>query len=59
MQGEIRASGQEQFSHVETFRDFKETGKLRSTDLVADRLLTLINNGYESGRIYTIQELLV
>lgn len=58
MQGQIRSSDEAHFSNVEQFRAFKENGHLRSPDLVATKLLELLDNGIESGRIYSIHELI-
>jgi benzil reductase ((S)-benzoin forming) len=58
MQGQIRASDEGNFSKVNQFRDYKEKGLLRTPELVAGRLLDLLDKGFENGRIYGIQELL-
>lgn len=58
MQGQIRSSDQAHFSNVEAFRDYKEKGLLRSTEIVANKLLDLLETDFESGRIYSIQELM-
>lgn len=58
MQGQIRASDEGNFSKVSQFKEYKAKGLLRTPDLVASRLLDLLEKGFESGRIYNIQELL-
>lgn len=58
MQGQIRSSDEGNFTKVSQFRTYKEQGLLRTPDLVASRILDLLEKGFESGRVYTIQELL-
>ncbi|HSU79450.1 MAG TPA: (S)-benzoin forming benzil reductase [Candidatus Angelobacter sp.] len=58
MQGQIRAADEDNFSKVSQFREYKEKGLLRTPELVASRLLDLLDKGFESGRVYSIQELL-
>lgn len=57
MQGQIRSSDVSQFSNVQAFRDYKERGHLRSPELVASKLLELLDTSLENGRVYSIQEL--
>jgi benzil reductase ((S)-benzoin forming) len=58
MQGQIRSTDEGNFSKVSQFREYKEKGQLRTPKLVAGRLLSLLDKGFESGRVYGIQELL-
>ncbi|MCA0150295.1 (S)-benzoin forming benzil reductase [Rossellomorea vietnamensis] len=59
MQGEIRSSSKEAFAEVESFQRYKEEGMLRSTDTVADALVTLITKtDIESGKLYHVNDLL-
>lgn len=58
MQSEIRQSKNEDFELVERFIKYKEEGSLRSADFVAQKVLELIDNGVESGKLYDIKELI-
>lgn len=58
MQVKIRSSNKDDFSDVEQFLAFHESGKLRKTDFVAGKLLDLLSsNSLESGKIYDIKQL--
>lgn len=59
MQGTIRSSTAQSFHDVETFKEYKEKGMLRSTDVVADALIDLLlAHKAENGMIYNVNELL-
>ncbi len=51
MQGEIRASGEENFSSIQNFIDLKESDALYSSDEAANRLLSLLDKPY-SGEVF-------
>lgn len=59
MQGKIRSSTAQSFHDVETFKEYKEKGMLRSTEVVADALIDLLlADKAENGMIYNVNELL-
>ncbi len=59
MQMTIRSSSQEAFADVDTFRNYKESGSLRSPDTVAGALVNLVlANDLENGKIYKVNDLL-
>ncbi|WP_176222047.1 (S)-benzoin forming benzil reductase [Tuberibacillus sp. Marseille-P3662] len=59
MQGVIRSTDQASFNDVERFKDLKANNRLRSPNVVADALMTLIlGDQVESGRVYDVKELL-
>jgi benzil reductase ((S)-benzoin forming) len=58
MQQTIRTSQVEDFNEVKTFQNYYEKGMLRSPQLVASKLLTLLQGNVESGKVYDIKSLL-
>lgn len=59
MQVTIRYSSEEAFADVDTFRNYKESGSLRSPDVVAGALVKLIlADNLENGKIYKVNDLL-
>lgn len=59
MQEDIRSSTAEAFAEVEKFKEFKEKGMLRDTEIVAKGLLKLIlETDFESGKVYHVNDLL-
>jgi benzil reductase ((S)-benzoin forming) len=59
MQVTIRSSSEEAFADVDTFRNYKESGSLRSPDAVAAALVKLVLADHlENGRIYKVNDLL-
>jgi benzil reductase ((S)-benzoin forming) len=59
MQMTIRSSSEEAFADVETFRNYKESGALRSADTVAGALVKLLkDSSLENGKVYKVNELL-
>jgi len=59
MQEVIRSSSEEAFQEVNKFISYKESGMLRSTDVVADCLVELmVSNEIQAGKIYSIINLL-
>ncbi|KGP91573.1 short-chain dehydrogenase [Pontibacillus chungwhensis BH030062] len=58
MQADIRSSSEEAFADVEKFKALKEEGKLRSTSVVAGGLMKLLDEGFESGEVYRVDQLL-
>ncbi|WP_079507011.1 (S)-benzoin forming benzil reductase [Mesobacillus jeotgali] len=59
MQSTIRSSNEEAFADLETFRKYKESGSLRSPDVVAGALVKLIlADSLENGMIYRVNDLL-
>jgi hypothetical protein len=44
MQDEIRSFLPEEFKDVEQFKEFKEKGQLKSTDMVAEEILSIVSN---------------
>ncbi|RSD25070.1 (S)-benzoin forming benzil reductase [Mesobacillus subterraneus] len=58
MQATIRSSSEEAFADVAAFRNYKETGSLRSPDTVAGALVKLImDSSLENGKIYKVNDL--
>lgn len=59
MQVTIRSSSEESFADVNTFRNYKESGSLRSPDTVAGALVKLVlAENLENGKIYKVNDLL-
>ncbi|CAM3916960.1 (S)-benzoin forming benzil reductase [Mesobacillus thioparans] len=59
MQATIRSSSEEAFAELQTFRKFKESGSLRSPEVVAGALVKLIlADTLENGKIYKVNDLL-
>ncbi|MCD5325275.1 MULTISPECIES: (S)-benzoin forming benzil reductase [Pontibacillus] len=58
MQADIRSSSEEAFADVEKFKALKEEGKLRSPSVVADGLMKLLDEGFESGAVYRVDQLI-
>lgn len=59
MQGTIRSSSQEAFHDLETFKEYKEKGMLRTAETVADALVNLIlSDQIKSGKVYRVNELI-
>ncbi|MBT2693202.1 (S)-benzoin forming benzil reductase [Bacillus sp. ISL-55] len=59
MQVTIRSSSEEAFADVDTFRNYKESGSLRSPDTVAGALVKLVlADNLENGKIYKVNDLL-
>lgn len=59
MQVTIRSSSEEAFADVGTFRNYKESGSLRSPDTVAGAIVKLVlDDGIENGKIYKVNDLL-
>lgn len=59
MQATIRSSSEEAFADVHTFRNYKESGSLRSPDVVASALVKLVlADSLENGKVYKINDLL-
>jgi len=58
MQKVIRSSSEEDFQDLKTFQKYFENGMLRSPDLIASKLIELLNSNFESGKIYNIKEML-
>ncbi len=59
MQGTIRSSSEESFADVAAFRNYKESGSLRSPDTVAGALVKLVlDDSLENGKIYSVNDLL-
>lgn len=57
MQGVIRASDKEDFSAVNKFQHYYQSGELRSPGFVAEKMLDLIlTKDVDNGRIYDIKE---
>lgn len=56
MQVAIRASGAQNFPHIERFVALKQQGQLRSPESVARVLFNLCNQEPENGRRYTVDE---
>lgn len=54
MQGQIRSSSEESFAEVNRFRELDNKGMLRSPEFVANKLIALITNDFNSGAIYDI-----
>lgn len=59
MQEVIRSSSEEAFQEVNKFISYKESGMLRSTEVVADCLVGLmVSNEIQAGKVYSITNLL-
>ncbi|HAQ06660.1 MAG TPA: (S)-benzoin forming benzil reductase [Bacillus bacterium] len=59
MQATIRSSSKDAFADLETFKNYKESGSLRSPDTVAGALVKLIlNSVLENGKVYKVNDLL-
>ncbi|MFT9598000.1 (S)-benzoin forming benzil reductase [Mesobacillus sp.] len=59
MQVTIRSSSEEAFADVDTFRNYKESGNLRSPDTVAGALVNLVlAENLVNGKIYKVNDLL-
>lgn len=58
MQQTIRTSHEEHFRDVHTFRDYFESGMLRSPQFVAEKLIELLETDIESGVIYSVKDLI-
>ncbi|KGX86523.1 (S)-benzoin forming benzil reductase [Pontibacillus marinus] len=58
MQADIRSASEEAFAEVDTFKEFKEQGKLRDTDVVAQAMLKLLQQDFENGSVYHVNDLL-
>jgi benzil reductase ((S)-benzoin forming) len=59
MQSTIRSSSEEAFAELDTFKDYKEKGMLRTPAVVANALVLLIlEDKVENGRIYYVNDLL-
>ncbi|WP_158555839.1 (S)-benzoin forming benzil reductase [Peribacillus glennii] len=59
MQADIRQADEKDFAHAEIFHAYKEQGRLRSPELVAEKLMALLQDGpLENGRFYDIKNLL-
>jgi benzil reductase ((S)-benzoin forming) len=59
MQVTIRSSSEDAFADVNTFRNYKESGSLRSPDTVASALVKLVLADHlDNGKIYNVNNLL-
>lgn len=59
MQVTIRSSSEDAFADVDTFKNYKESGSLRSPDTVAEALVKLaLADNLENGKIYKVNDLL-
>lgn len=59
MQANIRMADEQDFAHAETFQSYKDKGMLRPPSLVAEKLLTLLQQEQiENGEFYDIKNLL-
>lgn len=59
MQATIRSSSEESFAELETFKNYKENGSLRSPDVVAGALVKLLlDSNLENGKVYKVNDLL-
>lgn len=58
MQKVIRSSNKDDFQDIETFQEYFEKGMLRSPQFVSSKLIELLNSNVESGKIYSIKEML-
>lgn len=59
MQATIRSSSEEAFAELETFKNYKESGSLRSPDTVAGALVKLmLEINLENGKVYKVNDLL-
>lgn len=58
MQVTIRSSSEEAFADVDTFRNYKESGSLRSPDTVAGALVKLVLADHlDNGKVYNVNNL--
>jgi benzil reductase ((S)-benzoin forming) len=59
MQSTIRSSSEDAFAELNTFKDFKEKGMLRTPAVVANALVQLVlERKVENGKIYYVNDLL-
>jgi benzil reductase ((S)-benzoin forming) len=59
MQGQIRSSSKSAFSEIDTFKQYKEEGKLRDPMVVGSAVVKrIVENKIESGKIYNVAEFL-
>ncbi|QOR66123.1 (S)-benzoin forming benzil reductase [Cytobacillus suaedae] len=59
MQKTIRSSEKDDFADVETFKQYNESGMLRTPDFVAEVLTKLmVNENLENGQVYDIKTLI-
>jgi len=59
MQSTIRSSSEEAFAELDTFKDYKEKGMLRTPTVVANALVLLILEGkVDNGKIYYVNDLI-
>ncbi|MGD7024430.1 (S)-benzoin forming benzil reductase [Rossellomorea vietnamensis] len=59
MQSTIRSSSKSAFNDIETFKNYKEEGKLRDAETVAGALVNVLKSDeIENGKIYQINDLL-
>ncbi|PJN89713.1 (S)-benzoin forming benzil reductase [Bacillus sp. mrc49] len=59
MQGTIRSADEQDFADRDKFHEYKDKGLLRSPELVAEKLLQLLDAGdLENGKFYDIKDLL-
>jgi benzil reductase ((S)-benzoin forming) len=59
MQSTIRSSSEEAFAELDTFKDYKVKGMLRTPAVVANALVLLVlEDKVENGRIYYVNDLL-
>ncbi|MEH7883538.1 (S)-benzoin forming benzil reductase [Bacillus sp. JJ1609] len=59
MQATIRSSSEEAFAELETFKNYKEKGSLRSPEIVAGALVELLLGSHlENGKVYKVNDLL-
>ncbi|MFC2947919.1 (S)-benzoin forming benzil reductase [Virgibacillus sediminis] len=59
MQEKIRTSSKEQFTDVDTFKNYKEKNLLRDTDAVAGVLVDILTDeGIRNGEIYNVKDYL-
>jgi len=58
MQADIRSSSEEAFADVDKFKELKEQGQLRNTDVVAQAMLKLLQQNFKNGSIYHVNDLL-
>jgi benzil reductase ((S)-benzoin forming) len=59
MQATIRSSTEEAFADLETFKNYKESGSLRSPETVACALVNLVlASELENGKVYKVNDLL-
>ncbi|MGM0846765.1 MAG: (S)-benzoin forming benzil reductase [Bacillota bacterium] len=59
MQSTIRSSSKSAFNDIDTFKKYKEEGKLRDAETVAAALIkVLVSSTIENGEIYQINDLL-